>query len=242
MPERRRWKDHSSGLCFSLVAQPTLPHKTDFAQKSKNERKSKSACTEVTNTMANAKNNTPTKKCTSSKHATPKSRSCSGNSGAHQKVLDTAAMLVMTTGENPLERQSLVQMIGTMGKSTLANAFTKLKKLGWMNVNAKSVEVTDLGMENADTDNVKIVTTNEEHQAQLKEKLKLKDREMELFDLLVDGEIHDAETIAKEMGMKMNSTWANLKTSLKKKGILDFQGKTLKLSDKMYPFGRPLKG
>ena len=191
--------------------------------------------------MVKSNKETPTKKCTSSKHAKPKSRSSSGSNVAHQKVLDTAAMLVVTTGKNPVERHRVVQMLGTMGNSTLANALTKLKKLEWMKVEPKSLEVTELGMENADTDNEEAVTTNEEHHAQIKEKYKLKDKEIMLFDLLADGATHDAKIISTEMGMKMNSTWANLKTSLKKKGILEFQGKTLKLTDDMFPFGRPVK-
>ena len=69
-------------------------------------------------------------------------------------------------------------------------------------------------------------------------KHKLKAKAIELMDFLADGNQHENKQVADGLGMKMNSTFANLKTSLKKVGVIKFDGKQMWMTDDMFPFGR----
>jgi CRISPR/Cas system-associated exonuclease Cas4 (RecB family) len=49
----------------------------------------------------------------------------------------------------------------------------------------------------------------------------LKPKAAQLADLLVDGRPHAKKELTEKMGMKMNSTFANLMTDLKKAKIME---------------------
>lgn len=161
--------------------------------------------------------------------------------GAVSTILNKAAALKSALGQESLERKKLSALTGIQGKSTIANALTKLKNEGWMIVTPDSITITESGMTKADPIAVQsavqdIPTTNAAFHEQVKKQYKLKPKAIELFDSIQDGNSYEKEKLAKALGMKVNSTFANLLTSLKKFGIIEFDRKTVRLTDDMMPF------
>jgi hypothetical protein len=145
----------------------------------------------------------------------------------------------MNPGATSAPRDEVVALSKISGKSTFANALTDLKKLKLILVisNGSQIELTDEGSELANTHEISYMT-NEEHHEMVKKQWELKDKELSVFELLQDGEIHTREDIFKASGCKAkNSTFANLLTKLKKAKILESVGNgDFKMPDKMFPF------
>jgi len=81
--------------------------------------------------------------------------------------------------------------------------------------------------------------SNEDYHEKVKDKFKLTIRARQLFDELSDGRTRNKKEVAAAIGCKMNSTWANMLTPLKKLDIIDVDRETIKLEDDMFPLGRP---
>ena len=60
-----------------------------------------------------------------------------------------------------------------------------------------------------------------------------------MFDILVDGRIHDRITLANTVGMTNKATLAVALSNMKKNGIIEYDRTTVQLTDKCFPFGRP---
>jgi len=169
------------------------------------------------------------------------SRNGTGLSGAALTILNKAAALKTALGHNSLERTKLTALTGIHGKSTIANALTKLKNDDLMLVTPEEITITDLGLEMANPAEAQamlegIPITNAQYHKSVKEQYKLKPKQIEFFDFIADGKIYHKEEVAKRLGMKMNSTFFNLLTSLKKFGIIEYDSKTVRLTDTMMPF------
>jgi hypothetical protein len=168
--------------------------------------------------------------------------SSSSSEGAVQTILNVAATLAsLQSDSNSVPRKKVVdfaKLEGVMGTSTFANALTKLKKLNWITMSSGSIDVTDKGMSQAKITDMSSVS-NEDYHEKVKDKLKLKTKARELFDDLSDGRTRNKKEVAAAIGCKMNSTWANMLTPLKKFGIIDFDRETIWLADDMFPVGRP---
>ena len=126
-----------------------------------------------------------------------------------------------------------------MGKSTIANALTKHKKAGSITFDSKTVTITEAGLEQADVSDDLSFATNEEFHKKIQDSLNLNDRSRQLFAELADGRVHQKKEVAEAMGMKMNSTWANMLTPMKKQSVVIYDRETIQLTDDMFPFGRP---
>ena len=169
-----------------------------------------------------------------------KRRNTSGN--ANKIVLDAIAFVAETFGSKDVSREKMLTFIKAkepLGKSTIANALTKLKRKGLIIVKPGVVTITPKGMENADASGDMSFTTNESFHKEIKEKFRLPPRQCALFDCLVDGKVHDKKETAAAIGCKINSTWANMLTALKKRGIIEFGRQSINLSNDMFPFGIP---
>jgi hypothetical protein len=191
--------------------------------------------------MAKPSSKTPSaKKSQQTKHKADatKDNASKGLKPAEQKVLDLVARL-QTLGKQEVSRQQVFNM-ASIGKSTFANALTTLKA-GYLEVEHKTLAITDLGKKQANPDAVEgtIVTTNEEHQKNVKKQYKLKAKACELMDALKDGKSHDKKETAAKIGMKMNSTFFNLMTELKKLNVIVFDRATIQLHKDMLPFDDP---
>ena len=159
--------------------------------------------------------------------------------GAMKQILDMTATVAMTEGKDEVDKKQVIDMAGKLGKSTILNAFTSLKRMNLLIVTPKTLTITPLGKELADTENVPIMTTNEEYFAHVKDNYELKPKEIELFDLLADGKVHTKGEVSGALGMKLNSTFANLLTGMKKKKIIKYNSKTIEMEEAMFKFGKP---
>lgn len=189
--------------------------------------------------MVKAGSKTPAKKSQQTKHkASNKKSGGKGLKPGEQKILDIVVGL-KSIGKEEAPRKQVFSM-ANLGKSTFANALTTLKN-GYLIVTPQTLTITELGMKHADPEAMQgtIAMTNEEHQANVKEHFKLKAKARALIDALADGKAHDTNKTAAKIGMKINSTFANLKTDLKKKSIIVFDRTTIQLHDDMFPFDRP---
>ena len=180
------------------------------------------------------------KKATTVKHATP----CAGGakaSGAVLTILNVAAAQKLRLGQDSIDRKTLPALTGIHGKSTIANALTKIKNNGWMVVTPQEVTITEAGIAAADAEAVQaamqnIPTTNAEYRQSVQDQHKLKAKAVELINYIQDGASYEKEDVANHLGLKMNSTFSNLLTPLKKLEIIEFDRKTIRLTDKMFPF------
>lgn len=66
----------------------------------------------------------------------------------------------------------------------------------------------------------------------MKELRKFNQKECQILDELADGQPHPKADVAAAIGYKLNSTFANLLTGLKKAGVIKL-GKELQLTDEM---------
>ena len=154
------------------------------------------------------------------------------------KVLNTVAAMKARLGKDSVERKKLPALTGYTGKSTIANALTKLKNQGWLIVSTTEVRITDKGFENADSsafEGVNVPTSNEGFHDSVKAQYKLKPKAIALFDAIADGRTYQKTDVATAIGCKMNSTFSNALTDLKKFGIIEFDRTTVRLTDDMLP-------
>lgn len=179
------------------------------------------------------------------KLSTVKSKAPSKKSGgkglkpAEQKVLDIVAGLKVKLGKDEADRKQVAASV-QLGKSTFANALTTLKH-ELLIVTPQTLAITEAGLELANAESASIASTNEEHIKNTMEHYSksLKKKSFELVEELKDGKVKKKKEVAESLGMTMNSTFANLLTSLKKLNILSFDRETIQLHDDMFPFGRP---
>jgi len=101
-----------------------------------------------------------------------------------------------------------------------------------------TITITDKGIEKAETIDMSHAS-NEEYHAKIKVQFKLSARACQLFDELVDGRSRNKKEMSSIVGCKTYSSWANMLTPLKKLKIVDYDKQTIKLTDDMFPFGRP---
>ncbi|KAL3902347.1 MAG: hypothetical protein SGARI_005882 [Bacillariaceae sp.] len=188
----------------------------------------------------------PAGKAQSTKGAPPakKASSVKGKkpTGATAKLLNTAAAWKAKYGED-IERKILPTIAGVGGASTIRNGFAALKKADLAIVTATHVVVSDTGMEEADIGSVTLAdrpTTNAEAMEQKKVDLKLKQKEIELVDLMADGRNYSKDDIANALfDGKKNSTLRNFLAALKKKNVIEVVGSSFRLHSDLFPFGRP---
>jgi hypothetical protein len=163
-----------------------------------------------------------------------------GGGAAHMVILNTVASMKVFLQEACVEREKLSFLTKINGKSTIANALTKLKSYGWMEVTPTTVTITDEGMKNVDQEELakgqaSIPTSNEQHWDRVKEQFHVKGTKLALMEELQDGRSHSKKEVLIKVFGKMNSTSANACTDMKKNGIIVYDKDTIRLDDKMFP-------
>lgn len=167
---------------------------------------------------------------------------------AGMTILNKVASLKLGAHQDEVERSQLHALTGIAGKSTIANALTKLKNAAWMKVTPKTVIITEEGLAAADEDVMEQMLmdtpqTNEDHrQAVAKTFGNIKPRGMELVDFIGDGRKYGKAKVAVAIGCKMNSTFANILTPLKKAKMIEFDKSHVWLTDEMFPFEPRVSG
>lgn len=207
------------------------------AHKSRNQQKSAKHFTKESKLSTKAIPVTMTKPNVAKKATSTKHKSSAGGSGgsvgATMKILNTLAAHKVKFGQDTVDKKKLGALSKVPGASTVRKALAKLKQDGWIVVTKDTVEITSLGMENADIDHVDIPTTNEEHHNTVKADLKPK--EVDLFNEIKDGHIHSKKDVIKALGMQNNSTWRKLVAALANKNILEHSKDDLQLTKEMFP-------
>jgi hypothetical protein len=184
-----------------------------------------------------------TEKSPPAKKSTPAKRKVikgGGRGGAHMVILNTVALQKEILKEASVEREKLSFLAKIDGKSTIANALTKLKNHGWIIVTATTVSITDEGMKHADQQEMakaraSIPKTNEDLWERVKEKYDLKGNKLKLMEELQDGRTHPKKDLLTKVFGKINSTSANACTDMKKCGIIFYENDAIRLDDKMFP-------
>ena len=167
---------------------------------------------------------------------------------AGMTILNKVASLKLGAHQDEVERSQLYALTGIAGKSTIANALTKLKNATWMKVTPKTVIITEEGLAAADEDVMEQMLmdtpqTNEDHrQAVAKTFGNIKPRGMELVDFIGDGRKYGKAKVAVAIGCKMDSTFANILTPLKKAKMIEFDESHVWLTDEMFPFEPRVSG
>lgn len=184
---------------------------------------------------------TPTK----AKAATTKTPKASKGrtGGSPGKVLQAIKALHQRGMEAPL-RKLVARQSGYEFTRSFQNILGKLKKQGFLEYpGSDSVCLTEAGMVEAGD---VVAPTNKEIQNSIREKLKGK--EIEFFDYLLDGEMRSTDEVkaATNCGHLQDRSFSNILSKLKGHGILDYvknpadpKKKYVQLNDTVYPFGRP---
>lgn len=177
------------------------------------------------------------KKAVHAKHKMESNTGSSGSSlsGAALKILNVIAHTSATMRVDEVCRKQVQHLSGIKGKSTIANALTKLKNDGLVVVTPGMLSLTPMGKEAADPiEESDIPANNAEFQAM--KTRELPERALQLFEAVADGRDHRKKDVASAIGLKMNSTFANLLTKLKKDGIIEFDRENVRLAQSMFPF------
>ena len=131
----------------------------------------------------------PAKKVTAAKHKI--GREGGSGSGALMTILNTVASMKVILNQDGVERKKLAFLTKINGKSTIANALTKLKSQGWIDVTPTTVSITDEGLKHVDQEELEkarasIPTTNEDHWETVKERFNLKTTKLALLQRYYD--------------------------------------------------------
>ena len=137
-----------------------------------------------------------------------------------------------------------VSKVTKLADKTIANTLTALKRKNYVIVEGKTLRLTDEGKAFLGplAEKKGQGGTNEEVHKSLKEDMKTK--EVELFDALLDGNIHDKHEVALALGYKdgkKTKTFMNMIGTLKSKQIVHYPEKdSIQLvHDTCFPWGSP---
>jgi len=151
------------------------------------------------------------------------------------KLLNTIVYLMKMRNVEFIEKANLSAQSGVGGASTIRAALKYFKDNGLVIVNGKHVGATALGISLADPDAIQVPTDNEAYHKSFKEKKKLTERDIMVFDLLSDGRTMNKHDIVEHFGWELNSTWRAIVSRLKKAGALETKGDMMRLTDDMFP-------
>jgi hypothetical protein len=191
-------------------------------------------------------------KTASTKPATKAARKKSGTVSGPHRILYTCRTLEMSGDVNVL-RKTVLTLSGVKA-STFPVTISGLKKKGYIDYDKECIRLTDLGRTEASKVGVPSsqtmmgfggnsnsnATTNEKVQETLKRTHKLTggQRGM-LFNLLLDGRLHDRTATAETIGCTNKASFAVMLSNMKKIGIIQYDKNTISLSDMCFPMGRP---
>jgi predicted transcriptional regulator len=182
---------------------------------------------------ANSRKKLPIKAGSSS----AKSRDATSKKSAQEIILELAAESY-SLGNETLPRSRLTMGTGLATK-TVINNLAKLKQKGLIEYpDPKTIKLTQEGV-NAVGTLANLPKTNADRHECIKKNLKGK--HINLFDLLLDGNIHDKNAIANALGYDSQKTkgFVNLIGAMRSQGLVEYPDKqTVKLSDICFPFGR----
>ena len=172
------------------------------------------------------------KKGKSSSSKLTSSRSGSGP----QKILDFCLYLETYSGNPNVPRGQVLAASGVKA-NTFTVTLSGMKKKGLIEYDAESIRLCDAGRVKAQT--VDVAPDNTYAQESLKERFKIGGKLLALFEALLDGRVHDRESVVGSLGFKSKNSANVALSNLKKNGIIEYDRTTIKFGDICFPFGRP---
>jgi hypothetical protein len=140
-------------------------------------------------------------------------------------------------GDESLPRDRLVQGTGLSPK-TVTNNLPKLKAMGLVEYDAKTVRLTPRGIESTGA-----MENAPKTNADIHERIKggLKGKPLELFELMQDGGRHDRDWLAQQLGYddKTTKAFVNAIGKLSGQGLVQYPDpSSAQLADHLFRFGR----
>jgi hypothetical protein len=186
-------------------------------------------------------------KSTASEKATPAKRSkptakggkgsgSAGGSGA-QKIVSALALLKKVHQLEEAPKVRVAKMAG-IPNATLPSLLSRLKSKGCIEYGVVSgtIKVTDKGMAEMVDPNLHFPSSNAEHHETIKAQMKGKARQV--FEILMDGEIHDKQDIMEAIDCMNPTTFAPM-MSRELKNFIHYPSKGLvQLHPDCFPFDR----
>jgi len=163
-----------------------------------------------------------------------------GGVSAGRRILSCALRLEMTLGIQDVPRKQIVAMAGVK-TNTFPVVLSGLKKKELIEYPDKdTIRLTAKGKAQADLADLADAPAadNDSVQADLKKQF-LGGKAALMFDILVDGRVHDRLAVANTVGITNKATLAVMLSNMKKNGIIEYDRTTVQLTDKCFPFGRP---
>ena len=154
------------------------------------------------------KNNTSTKEATvkkagnSATKVKPESTATSGPM-KDRILLAIASQMVLQgkTSDDGVEKSSVMSAVGPTNQHSFDTICSALKKSGLIDKVNSLLKLTDAGIEAiGGADAIKPPENNDEAQAMLRDKLKIR-KAKQMFDKLTDGKAYSREELAEEVGM-----------------------------------------
>ena len=162
---------------------------------------------------------------------------------AEQNILSALFALSEVHGDDEPDKMQVATM-ASVSQATFAPLLSRMvNKKGLVEYASKdTIKLTKKGKEEAAelASPGDMITTNEQHHEQIKEKLKGK-KAVQIFEYLADGKEHEKQDIMEAVKCTNPKTFAPLLSrELKKPGYIVYPSKTtVQLSDLCFPFGRP---
>uniref|UniRef100_A0A7S2VEL8 Uncharacterized protein n=1 Tax=Entomoneis paludosa TaxID=265537 RepID=A0A7S2VEL8_9STRA len=190
----------------------------------------------------------PTKKSSSATSGRNhnKKKSAGGGLTHNLKILRALALqyaLGQTTGG--VDKKRVQGMAGIVDKKVFDTVAGILKnKKGWIQYDSKTtMSLTEAGREEVERhfgpDELKVVTaSNDMYHDKIKEGLKSA-KSREIFDLLKDGKAYTKEEMANALGLEINKSFGTYLSGLSRFTEKMAGGQKYRLSDDVFPCGRP---
>ena len=188
--------------------------------------------------QTNEPKTTPKKKKKQQRTAKVSPAGAAGGVSAGRRILSCALRLEMTSGIQDAPRKQIAAMTGVK-TNTFPVVLSGLKKKELIEYPDKdTIRLTAKGKAQADLADAP-AADNESVQADLKKQFLGGGKAAQMFDILVDGRVHDRLAVASTVGITNKATLAVTLSNMKKNGIIEYDRTTVQLTDKCFPFGRP---
>jgi len=161
-----------------------------------------------------------------------------GGPPAHKRLLNCTLFMEQRSGSPEVSRQKVAALAG-IESASLRFVLCKLKKAGLIEYSSTTtIRLTPQGRAMADPGEAP--SDNASVQQDLKRKFALKGKAAGLFDLMLDGRVHDRTALAAQAGITSKATLYVTVSKMKTQGIVETpDSKTIQLPDMCFPLGRP---
>lgn len=153
-----------------------------------------------------------------------------------QKILDFLLMQeTQNTDPNVLRKAALAA--SGVKSNTFVVTLSGMKKKGLIDYDKDTIRLTEDGRAKANPSAAPV--DNATTQIEIRDKYKVGGKAAQLFDILLDGRVHDRTEVQRSIGCENKATFSVMICNLKKHGIIGYDKTTIQMADICFPFGRP---